>query len=235
MDTLEPTAKLFARLRRIHQPTVSKLDGAHLWVCIEQIKQKRSSSMQKQQQAFVNIDFLEQIANDKTIVIHATYRRNPVLFLKPINHSYPERNPLDTGNAETAPTPQCAPLSICSTSHNFCQHDAYASRSFPLRNSQFILPNSPSPCPPPSIPQDRHLRDVTQQLRLQNIFPLLIFLTRFKGLVVLPPYRLSALPTGYIPHDMPPCGHVALAGVAGGDVDDVVEEVGFAMLAAEIL
>jgi hypothetical protein len=34
---------------------------------------------------------------------------------------------------------------------------------------------------------------------------------------------------------MSPCGHVALAGVAGGDVDDVVEEVGFAMLAAEIL
>jgi len=34
---------------------------------------------------------------------------------------------------------------------------------------------------------------------------------------------------------MPTCRHVALAGIAGRDVDDVVEEIRLAMLASEVL
>ena len=34
---------------------------------------------------------------------------------------------------------------------------------------------------------------------------------------------------------MPPCRHVAFGGLSLGDIDHSIEEVGFAMLAAEIL
>jgi len=74
-----------------------------------------------------------------------------------------------------------------------------------------------------------------QQLRLQNILPLLVLLRALKCLIVLPPHRLLALPAVDIPDYVPPCCHVALDGFGLRDVNNGVEEVGFAMLAAEIL
>jgi hypothetical protein len=39
----------------------------------------------------------------------------------------------------------------------------------------------------------------------------------------------------YVAHDVAAGRHVALVGFRFGDVDDLVEEVGFAVLAAEVL
>lgn len=74
-----------------------------------------------------------------------------------------------------------------------------------------------------------------QQLLLQNELALLVFLAALVCLVVLPPYCCLALSTGDIAHDVPSGGHVTLDGIGLGDVDDGIEEVGFAVLAAEIL
>ena len=79
------------------------------------------------------------------------------------------------------------------------------------------------------------LGDITQKLGLQYKLPLLIFLTALKGLIILPPHRLVALSASNIPYNMSASGHVALGGFACGYIYDVVEEVGFAVLAAEIL
>lgn len=77
--------------------------------------------------------------------------------------------------------------------------------------------------------------DLTQQLRLQYVFPLLILLRRLKRLIILPPHRLLALPARDVPHDMSPGRHAPLDGLSLRDVYDGVKEVGFAMLAAEVL
>lgn len=77
--------------------------------------------------------------------------------------------------------------------------------------------------------------DRTQQLRLQDEFPLLVLLAGLVSLVILPPHGLLALLTNHIPHLVPAGGHVALDGFGLGGVDDGVEEVGFAVLTAEIL
>ena len=84
---------------------------------------------------------------------------------------------------------------------------------------------------PPTI----HLIHRTQQLRLQYEFAFLVLLRRLVRLVVLPPHRLLALPAHYIPHNVPTRRHVAFAGVRLRNVHDGVEEVGFAVLAAEVL
>lgn len=83
----------------------------------------------------------------------------------------------------------------------------------------------------PSFPS----RNITQQFRLQNILPFLVFLTRLKGFVVFPSYRFIALPTCYVPHDVSPGGHIPLRSFACGDVDDGAEQVGLAVLAPKIL
>lgn len=76
---------------------------------------------------------------------------------------------------------------------------------------------------------------MTQQLRLQDVFPLLILLGCLERLVVFPAHRLLALPTCDVPHHVPPGRHIPLHGFGLGDVYDGVEEVGLAVLAAEIL
>jgi hypothetical protein len=76
---------------------------------------------------------------------------------------------------------------------------------------------------------------IAEQLSLQDVLSFLIFLARLKCLIVLPAYGLIALSARNIPHDVPACRHVPLAGIARCDVDNVVEEVRFAMLAPEIL
>jgi hypothetical protein len=79
------------------------------------------------------------------------------------------------------------------------------------------------------------LVDHTQELRLKDELALLVLLARLVRLVVLPADRLVALLARYVAHDVAPRRHVALAGLPLLDVDDAVEEVRFAMLAAEVL
>ena len=85
------------------------------------------------------------------------------------------------------------------------------------------------------IPRIVYLIHRTQQLRLQYEFAFLVLLRRLERLVVLPPHRLLALPAHDVPHNVPTRRHVAFVGVRLRNVDDGVEEVGFAMLAAEVL
>ena len=74
-----------------------------------------------------------------------------------------------------------------------------------------------------------------QQLLLQNELALLVFLTALVCLVVLPPYRLLALPAVDVAHNVSSGGHVTFDRIGLCGVHNVIEEVGFAMLAAEIL
>ena len=79
------------------------------------------------------------------------------------------------------------------------------------------------------------LVDSGKQLRLQNELSFLVLLGIFVRLIVLPSHHVLALATDNVPDDMAARGHVALAGLARLDVDDRVEEVGFSMLASEVL
>ena len=74
-----------------------------------------------------------------------------------------------------------------------------------------------------------------QQLRLQDVFPLLVLLIRLIRLIVLPSHRILALPARNIPHYVSASRHVAFCGFALGYIYDGVEEVGFAVLAPEAL
>jgi hypothetical protein len=78
-------------------------------------------------------------------------------------------------------------------------------------------------------------RNITQQLGLQDELPLLVLLARLECLVILPPNGPGALSTFDIPHYVSTSRHIALAGLAGHEVDYALEEVRLAMLAAEIL
>ena len=81
---------------------------------------------------------------------------------------------------------------------------------------------------PPSI-------NLAQQFRLQNELPFLVFLAVLIRLVVFPSYRLLALPAADVSNDMSASRHVALIGFAVDDIAHLAEEVGFAVLATEIL
>lgn len=74
-----------------------------------------------------------------------------------------------------------------------------------------------------------------QQLRLEDVLPLLVELRLLIGLVVFPAHGLLALTTGDVSDDVPTRCHVAFRGLATVDVDDAVEEEGFAVLTAEVL
>lgn len=75
----------------------------------------------------------------------------------------------------------------------------------------------------------------TQQLSLQYVFALLVLFRRFKSLVVLPAYRLLALPAVDVTHHVPARRHVAFNGLGLRNIHHGVEKVGFAVLTAEIL
>jgi hypothetical protein len=77
--------------------------------------------------------------------------------------------------------------------------------------------------------------DLAQELGLENEFTLLVLLTRLECLVVLPAHGLLALLAVDIAHDVATRCHIPLTCFPLGDVDDAIEEVGFAMLAAEVL
>jgi hypothetical protein len=76
---------------------------------------------------------------------------------------------------------------------------------------------------------------LTQQLLLQNVLALLVLLRALVRTIVLPTNNLTALFAGDVAHQVTAGGHVALASLALSDVHDGVEEVGFAVLAAEVL
>jgi hypothetical protein len=73
-----------------------------------------------------------------------------------------------------------------------------------------------------------------EQLTLENEFPFLILLRCLIGLVVLPPHCLIAVFAFDVSHDVSSRRHVPLHGFGLLDVDNSREEVGFAMLAAEV-
>lgn len=75
----------------------------------------------------------------------------------------------------------------------------------------------------------------TQQLRLKDKLPFFVLLAALVGLIVLPPYRLLALLAYDVPHDVSSRGHASLVGLARLDIDYIVEEVGFPVLASEVL
>jgi len=80
----------------------------------------------------------------------------------------------------------------------------------------------------------RTLCDIAQELRLEDEFAFLVFLARLVGLVVFPTYRLLALSAGDVADDVLARRHIALVRFAGGDVDDVAEEVRLSVLTSEI-
>lgn len=87
------------------------------------------------------------------------------------------------------------------------------------------------------LPLGLHLGsgDGAQQLCLQNELALLVLFARLVSLVVLPADCLLALPAVDVADYVATGRHVALVGIRLGDVDDAVKEVGFAVLAAEVL
>ena len=99
-------------------------------------------------------------------------------------------------------------------------------------------PTNASPPPPNASPcteRSPGLGDGAQQLGLEDELALLVLLASLVGLVVFPAHRLLALGAVDVADNVAAGGHVALVGVGLGDVDDVVEEIGLAMLAAEVL
>jgi len=78
------------------------------------------------------------------------------------------------------------------------------------------------------------LGNLTQQLSLEYELSLFVLLTRLESFVILPANRLFTLLAVYIANDVAARCHVSLARVAFSNVNDAVEEVGFAVLAAEV-
>jgi hypothetical protein len=74
-----------------------------------------------------------------------------------------------------------------------------------------------------------------EQLCLQDEFALLVLLAGLVRFVILPAHCFLALSTVDIAYDVATGGHVALVWLGLGNVDNAVEEVGFAVLAAEVL
>jgi hypothetical protein len=81
----------------------------------------------------------------------------------------------------------------------------------------------------------RCLVDLAKQFGLENELALLVFLRRLVRLVVFPTDGLLALLAANVSYDMSTGGHVALARLAGCDVDDVLEQIRLSMLATEVL
>lgn len=83
-----------------------------------------------------------------------------------------------------------------------------------------------------SAHQSIHL---TQQFLFQNVFSLFVFFRRFICSIVLPPDNLFALSTVNVAYHVSACRHVTFSRFALLDVYDAVEEIGFPVLAAEVL
>lgn len=77
--------------------------------------------------------------------------------------------------------------------------------------------------------------NITEKLGLEDELALLVPLGGLERLVVLPPHRLLAATARNVAHDVAARRHATLVGLARLDVDNRVEEVGFSVLAAEVL
>lgn len=75
----------------------------------------------------------------------------------------------------------------------------------------------------------------TEKLLFEDKLALLVFLAALICLVVLPSYRCLALSTGDITDDVSPRCHASLNSFALCDIDNIIEEVRFAVLAPEVL
>lgn len=76
---------------------------------------------------------------------------------------------------------------------------------------------------------------IAEQLGFQDVLALLVFLRVLVCLVVFPTNSLLALLATDISNNMSACCHIPVPCLARHDVDYVVEEKRFAMLASEIL
>ena len=83
--------------------------------------------------------------------------------------------------------------------------------------------------------QLRGLAHDTEELLFKNKLALLVLLAALVCLVVLPSYRFLALSAGDITHDMSTSCHAAFNSFTLCDVDNIIEEVCFAVLAPEVL
>lgn len=77
--------------------------------------------------------------------------------------------------------------------------------------------------------------DITQQFGFKDELALFVFFRRLESLVIFPAHRFMALVASDITDNVSASRHVALIRIAGVDVDDSVEQVRLAMLAAEVL
>lgn len=82
---------------------------------------------------------------------------------------------------------------------------------------------------------DNRSSDIAEQFCLENELAFLVLLRSLVRLVVFPAHRLFALLAGDVPYDMAASRHVTIVWLAHVDVDDAVEQVGLAMLSAEVL
>jgi len=88
---------------------------------------------------------------------------------------------------------------------------------------------------PPLLGFTTHSADRKQQLRLQDELSLLVLLSSLIGFVVFPPNSCLALTAPDVTDNMLTGRHAAFVCIAEYDIDDVVEEECFAMLATEVL
>lgn len=97
---------------------------------------------------------------------------------------------------------------------------------FPLKKKKRKKTSNPAPFP--SVNR-------AQQLGFQDILALLVLLRVLVRLVVFPADGFFALPAVDVTYHVLAGRHLALHGFGLRDVDDGVEEVGFSVLAAEVL
>jgi hypothetical protein len=77
--------------------------------------------------------------------------------------------------------------------------------------------------------------DLAQQFGLKYELALLVLLARFESLVVFPAYGFFALLAEDVADNVPTGCHISLAWLALGDIHNAIKEVGFAVLATEVL
>lgn len=88
-------------------------------------------------------------------------------------------------------------------------------------------------------PSPKHIQllsgDLAQQFCFQDILAFLVFLLGFISLVVLPAHDLLALSARDVTNLVLASGHEAFNGIRWDNVDNRVEEEGFAVLSPEVL
>ena len=81
----------------------------------------------------------------------------------------------------------------------------------------------------------RHLSNLAQKLLFQDEFSLFVFFASFVCLVVFPANNFLALLAADISNNMPAGSHVTVTWLSRCDIDDIIEEVGLAVLTTKVL